>query len=244
MFEQPHYVANSLNVIFPQVQQIRRCVNDFEDRLSEAYGQPQTIPVPDDLDPQVPRLVFQSLGGHSQIVISQVSIALNVTYDGDWTTDSSKRLAYLQQRVPLVYALCEVAGAEPGYSGLTSRARLETSATDEQILNRFVAVTGVGETPTALSEASLRLSSVVDSRFFDNTTIQSYRQWRVDAASPATRFSSATATSRGLELINDFNDRYAFNEDTTYQTSEAAGLAIVARAQDSLDAWVTRITEV
>ena len=99
---EPLFVANSLNVIFPRAQHIRRRINDFEDRVSGPYGRPQTLPAPDEFDPQFPRVIFQSVGGHSQLVASQVSIALNVNYDGEWTRDSSKRLAYLQGRAPLV----------------------------------------------------------------------------------------------------------------------------------------------
>jgi hypothetical protein len=80
---------------------VRRLVNDFEDRLAGRYGQPQTIPVPDELDPNLPRVMFQSLGGHSQVAISQVSVSLNVTYDQEWMTDELKRDSYLRERVPL-----------------------------------------------------------------------------------------------------------------------------------------------
>jgi hypothetical protein len=104
MLHEPLLVANSLNVIFPRAQHIRRRINDFEDRLSGLYGQPQTVPAPDEFDPQFPRVIFQSVGGHSQLVVSQVSIALTVNYGGEWTRGSSKRLAYLQERAPLVEA--------------------------------------------------------------------------------------------------------------------------------------------
>lgn len=241
VFEQPNFAANSLNVIFPRSERIRRSANQFEDRLSATYGQPQSIPVPDDLDPQVPRLIFQSLGGHSQIIVSQVSISLNVNYDGDWTTDSTKRLSYLQERVPLVYDLCDIAEVEPAFTGLTGRVRLASGASDGEVLRHLVTVLGIAEPPSRLSEVSLRLSSIVEDRFFDNTTIQSYREWDLAGAIGVSRLTAAQAKSRGVEVIHDFNDRFAFNETRDYLTSRATGLEIVARAQDSLEAWIDRV---
>ena len=214
-------------LVFSRVHQIRRHLNDFEDKLSGRYGQPQTIPVPDELDPAVPRVMFQSLGGHSQIVISQMSITLNVTYDGEWVRDASKRASYLLDRVPLVHELCKVAGAEPAFTGLNGRARLASSASDANILDKLVGVLGIKDVPGELSELSLRMSSIVDHQYFDNVTIQSYRQWSLDDPTAVRRLPSARATSRGIELIQDFNDRYAYNEQSDYLTSAETGALVV-----------------
>lgn len=241
MFEDPVYVASSLNVVFPRVRDIRRRANEFEDRLVDRYGQPQSVPVPDELDPQVPRLVFQSLGGHSQIVISQVSISLSVTYDGEWTSDASKRAAYLSDRVPLVYQLCSIAGASPAFSGLTNRVRLYSGHPDSEILSHLVGVLGLMTASGQLSEASIRLSSVVEGRFFDNVTIQSFREWDLEREADVLPLPAAGAKARGIEFVQDFNDRYKFNETEGYRTSEAVGLDIVALARDSLGSWIHRI---
>jgi hypothetical protein len=186
--------------------------------------------------------LFQSLGGHSQIVISQVSIGLNVNYDDDYAVDATKRLAYLQERVPLVYRLCEIAGARPAFSGLTGKVKLASDASDTEILEKLVAVTGVRDVPDALNEFSLRVSAIVQGRFFDNVTLQSFREWVGDNSVPVQRLSNAEAKSRGVEILQDFNDRYAYNEQSGYLTSESVGLEIVARAHDSLDAWVRRFS--
>lgn len=243
VFNEPVFAANSLNVVFPRAPQIRRLSNAFEDRLASRYGQPQSIPVPDNLDPQVPRIVFQSTGGHSQIVISQVSISLNVNYDSEWTTDSAKRLVYLRERVSLVYELCGTAETNPVFSGLTTRVRLSSESPDEEILSRLVQVLGIANAGANLSEVSVRLSSVVDDKFFDNITVQSYREWPPGDDATVSRLPIGEAKSRGIELVQDFNDRYAFNEGSDYHTSASVGSEIVEFARGSLDSWVARVRE-
>ena len=116
-----------------------------------------------------------------------------------------------------------------------------STADDVATLDRLVTILGVSNAPASLSEVSLRLSSMIDGRFFDNITVQSYREWLTDSAVPVKRFSAATAESHGVELVHDFNDRFAYNEQADYLTSQEAGLEIVARAYDSLDAWALRL---
>ena len=54
MFENAKYIKNSFNIFFSRQPEIRRRANDFEDKLKGRYFQPHIVPVPDDLDPEVP----------------------------------------------------------------------------------------------------------------------------------------------------------------------------------------------
>jgi len=80
MFDKAKYIQNGFNISFSRQPEIRRRANDFEDRLKGLYFQPHIVPVPDDLDPEVPRMLFGSEHGFSQIIVSQISLVLNVTY--------------------------------------------------------------------------------------------------------------------------------------------------------------------
>ena len=60
-------------------------------------------PIPDDQDPGLPRVVFSSKSGFSQIVISQISVALAVQYSEDFQLDSSKGEKYIVERLSLIH---------------------------------------------------------------------------------------------------------------------------------------------
>src|SRR5215213_5074766 len=108
MFQAARYIQNSFSIIFPRVHDIRRRANAFEDLLRGEYGQPQIISVPDEFAPEVPRIIFESEHRYSQIVISQVSIALNVTYSVDYQIDATKRNPYLVERINSLFALLDL----------------------------------------------------------------------------------------------------------------------------------------
>lgn len=90
MFESIKYIQSSFSVSFSRQLQIRRSANTFEDFLkshfSGHYGQPQVISVPDELDSEIPRIIFGSRHGFSQVIVSQINMTLNVTYSPDWQT--------------------------------------------------------------------------------------------------------------------------------------------------------------
>ena len=64
------YMQNSLAVAFTRQAAIRRAANGFEDALRDQYGQPNVLAIPDELDPEIPRIIFSSKHGSSQILIS------------------------------------------------------------------------------------------------------------------------------------------------------------------------------
>ena len=65
-----------------------------------------------------------------------------------------------------------------------------------------------------------KLTSVYKDRFFSNMTVQNYRVWKlVTQPQGVMRLPLKEVRERGVEIINDFNDRYAFNENDSYYSS-------------------------
>lgn len=225
MFGSAKYIQSGFTISFPRIPQMRRKANDLEDILNNIfpgnYGAPQVIPVPDDLDPEVPRLIFTSKNGFSQIIVSQISIALNVTYSPDWQTDISKGKQYIKERVPLLYSLFKAFGDESIYfSGITIRVRLEVNASDSTLYDIFsskVAEDRLGINKDQFYDFNLKLTKVIDSKFFSNITVNNYRTWKnIDSQQAIPKLSKNNTSERGIEISGDFNDRYSYNEDKDY----------------------------
>jgi hypothetical protein len=68
----------------------------------------------------------------------------------------------------------------------------------------------------------LKITNVLKDRFFSNITVQNYRVWKLIAQPQGVlRLPLKKVKERGVEIINDFNDRYAFNEnDGCYSSPE------------------------
>jgi hypothetical protein len=219
------YIKNSFAITFQRMREIRRKANEAEDFLRERfgghYGQPQVIPVPDSLDPEVPRLIFGSRHGFSQIFISQIGIALNVTYSPEWQKEISKGRVYVMERAKALYELLRALGdSDVFFSGITTKAHLPFAGDDQALL--ALLRRSVEDYPVAdsLYDWQLKVTTVREERFFINMTTQNYREWEtMEAEGGLPRLPRGKIKRSGLEILGDFNDRYAFHENPSYFSS-------------------------
>jgi len=242
MFEKAKYIQNSFNIFFSRQPDIRRRANDFEDKLKGFYFQPNIIPVPDDLDPEVPRMVFGSEHGFSQIIVSQVTLVLNVTYSPDWQIDISNGRQYLLDRVPILFELFDIIkGEKPFFCGLSTRVHLSTKAEDEGIIEHLEKLF-LRNSMNSIYDFQLKIANVLSQRFFSNLTLQNYRTWKIEGPQQGIiRFPQNEASDRGVEIFGDFNDRYAFNENKDYYTSRENAEAIIDAGLDEIKKMIKQV---
>lgn len=220
MFSQARYEESSFNIFFARQPQIRRLAFKFEDALKGYYQSPQLIPVPDDLDPEIPRMIFTSDHGFSQIIISQVNLTMKVTYSSDWKVDVSRCKEYLLKRVQLVFDLIKNIGeVKPCFCGLSTRVDVQSSLSNEEILNHLAEVFSRPHEFKNKHDFQVKLTSVVSGDFFSNITVLNYRIWKNGSQQDIVpRLSSGNAAERGIRILGDFNDRRAYNENENYFT--------------------------
>jgi hypothetical protein len=247
MFQLTRYISNTFSIFFPRQMLIRRKANQFEDLLSNGYSPPQIIPVPDDMDPGVPRLLFTSKHGFSQIVVSQISVSLNVpAYSPDWQTDVPRIKAYLMDRIPVLYSLLAEVEGKPYYSGLDITVQLATEAEQGDVALRMAERMFRQAVDQGIYDFAAKVSSVVADQFFSNVTWQNYRKWPITESSSImgglpVRFPRSLVVERGVEIQCDFNDRYAFNEREAYHTSLDIAEDLINRGFDAIADAVTMV---
>ena len=239
------YIQDNFTIAFPRDPEIRRKANEIEDHLGNNFTQPQVLGIPDEWDPQVPRLLFVSQHGFSRIVISQISIVFSVNYSTDFQEDKQKRGSYLTERVlPLFDLLPKLKGGQACYCGLASRARIPCSEACPDFSTRLARVLLTELHMGASHGLVVRGTTVIENRFFINTTVENYVMWK--AATPTEgpqRLRSDDVIERGIQITDDVNDRYAFNEYTDYFTSPDTAREILSQASDHLQSVAQRIQE-
>ena len=244
MFEKAKYIKNSFNIFFSRQPEIRRRANDFEDKLKGRYFQPHIVPVPDDLDPEVPRMLFGSEHGFSQIIVSQVTLVLNVTYSPDWQMDISKGRQYLFERVPILFELLDILKGEKAYfCGLSTQVHLSTKAEDKKVIEHLEKLF-LKNLMNSLYDVQLKVTNVLAQRFFSNIVLQNYRTWKLEGPRQGViRLPHNEVSDQGIEISGDFNDRYAFNEKDNYYTSRENAEAIIESGLDEIKKVIERVEE-
>lgn len=225
----PLLVQHSLSLSLKKNPAIRRKVNDIEDlvkaRSEGRFAMPQVIPVPDDLDPSVPRLIFVSKAGFSQLLISQIGVVFNVRYSPDWGSTPKKCEDYLRSKVELLFKIAEVGWeefAKPLFSGVTTTFRIPTKDQQDAVSRLAPSFSNAAMLAAQANELSYRWSLNVGELYYDNIAISSQVNLKAQASANADgipRFSAENIEAYGIEVAGDYNDRLAYNTNEHYRTS-------------------------
>lgn len=251
MFGQAKYLKNSLTLTFPRQMNIRRKANEFEDKLKSKaevhYGQPQVIPIPDDLDSEVPRLIFNSTHGYSQIIISQISLVLNVVYSPDWQIDISKGRQYLLDRITILFELLDLLdGVKPYFSGLGTRVNLPLiQKNDKLVLEHLSKLYFKDLDVLNIYDIQFKTAVMVSDKFFSNVTIQNYRAKKFDEPQQGMlRFPGKELVEAGVQIIGDFNDRYTFNEKENYYSTTEICMEVINQGFQKIEDVIKKVGDV
>ena len=190
---------------------IRRAANAIEDALQAHYMPPQTMPLTDDFDPAVPRIIVQSKGGHSKITFSQISVDLIVKFDNEYATDYEKTKDYIIKRVGLVLdVISGVDIREYLYCGITYNMLLDIG--NETPIGYIKDLLGekLPNDDHRLYEASRRVVTVKDNKYFINQDIGTYRELRGNIGVSPELFvvGKKEDSAEGVILSLDINNRY------------------------------------
>ena len=223
MFQPPQYIQSSFSIIFPRQYLIRRKINEIEDLLGHRYNQPQTIPVPDEMEPGAPRFLFQSRDGHDQIVVSQINISLNFSFPTGAQEDFNKGTAYLEERAPILFDIASISEVSQTihYCGYTTTVRLISQENDHTIISRISDAFQLKPDKDKLQDLEIKKSRVFEQKYFSNITVRNYRTWQfpLDLDIHELRAHPNFVVERGLEILGDFNDRFRYNQDESYYSS-------------------------
>lgn len=253
MFQSPRYIRNSFSISFPRQIKIRRRANDFEDylgaanRLDDRYFHPQVLPIPDDFDPEIPRIIFGSEHGFSQIVFSQISLSLNVTYSPDWQDDINKGKEYLNRRVPILFDLIDILKITEviSFCGLVTQVRLSTPGDNDSALSHVTRIFLQEHIGIDLYDIELKMTTTQADKYFSNLTLRNYRIWEIPDDEFITRppLRDNRVVGRGVEVIGDYNDRYAYNQKPDYHSGRNSAEKIIEGGIEEVGRLITRIRE-
>jgi hypothetical protein len=244
-FDEPRFIRNTFSVNLPRRLDIRRFAERFEQVLEGNYGPAQVTPIPDEMDPLLPRLLFSSTHGFSQILASQVNISFVVTYSDDWQTNQEMREEYVKDRARYLFSLSEILGTKVLFCGLTTDVRITSLAADSDILSLLRRTLLCSSITDDLHDIMVRVGIKIGDRFFSNTTIANFRSWESLKIAQETRtlvpLPSAQATQHGILVNDDFNDRYSYNERDNYSCDYDTAKELLGVAFPHLQERIRRI---
>lgn len=254
MFEQPKIIESSLSIYFNRQLEIRKKSGNIEelinDRFPNTYSLPFVIPIPDEFDPNIPRLIFSEVNAHSQIVISQVNISLNIRFLPEQQFDREMCKRKIKEVAFKIYEIGSKAfNTNPLFIGLFTRIDIYSILADDIKIIDYLSKMFLNDRieqkfmiDEQIYDIEIKLTKKVDEQFFSNITIRNFREWQLSIPlMELPRFSEKKSLTRGLQILVDYNDRYAFNEKEDYFTNAEVLEKIIERTFNEIDSILNTI---
>jgi hypothetical protein len=229
MFEDCYVAQAILTSVIPRRTDIRRYVLQFEERLQERFLPPHLLPFPDELEPEVPRILFGTKDGAGQLVISQVSLSVQNHYP----REQGRQLAHvegdLRESLPVIFELLElIPEVRPKFVGISLVLNLPSRGDEQELLEFLCNRSGAAVERQGLHDMELKTVRVLEGSFFANILIRNFRAFKMEfspqGVAPMPR---EEAIEKGLQVVLDCNDRYSFNERRGYESSEEMGIKVL-----------------
>lgn len=158
-------------------------------------------------------------------------------YSPDWQQDRAKGRSYFQQRSSLVLDSLKLLDETPAYfCGITNRLLLPSYAENQKAIDHLANVAMLEPPGDNVAELEIKMSHIIEERFFSNVTLRNFFAWPLqNEIEGVIRQPRAAAVDFGIEIISDFNDRFAFNERANYHVDKEGMLLVVSKGFAEID---------
>lgn len=213
----------------------RKKFANSEDVLQQ-YFMPSTIlPIPDQVQDEVPRIVVQTKNGHSVLNIALSVSSFTTNYNGAFVSDWNKCKEYLAQRCSDIYKIINnMTENNNTFVGLITNVEIDDlNESGLETLKKSIfgkETVKMGE----LYDLSCKLTYVYKNRYYINITLQNLREFSVQ------QYTNGKTCITGerkhtVSASIDINDRYAANNDVNYKSKKEAFDEILQMTSNIID---------
>ena len=212
----------NLNLVYPRIMEYRKKFTNSEDILQQ-YFMPSTIlPIPEQVQDEVPRIIAQTKNGHSMLNIALSVSSFITNYNGEFVSDWNKCKEYLVQRCSDIYKIIDnMTENNNTFAGLITNVEIDgLDGTGLEILKKSL----FGEETKKMGELydlSCKLTYVYKKHYYINITLQNLREFSVQQYNNG-RTCIAGERKHTVSASIDINDRYAANNDVNYKSKKEA----------------------
>lgn len=209
----------SFVLFFPKIEKIRQKSTELEESLKKYFLSPFTLlPIPEDVPPEIPRIIAESPNGHSRFTMSLINLQLDINFDDMYNEEIGLCFDYLEDRVELINdVIKECCNNIFLFAGVSARVILNNDIpnTMEFLSEKFVGIKSRIE-PYNINN---KVAYVLEDAYYLNFNIANMRVYEDNH--PATRIKpKLTQVSNQVSVEIDINDKYGYNHNQEYQCTE------------------------
>lgn len=205
----------NMNIVFAPIEGIKKLFINNDEIVKECFNEPTLLPIPDNAPNEVPRIVMQSKGGHSQMALTKEVLSVVTNYDDNYNREWTKCSSNLKDKINVAYNLLESMDVHQyNFMGLVTTIIWDeiTDSGSEYIYDNILNI----KSNKNVFDASCKVTYVVDNTYYVNICIENIRLYQTNSnvTNQPGLLKNQKANSIGITI--DVNDRYAFNNNEVY----------------------------
>lgn len=222
----------NVNLVYPKISNFRKRFTEAEDVLSNTFMPATILPIPDQMQDEVPRAVSQSKNGHSVLNVALTVSTLMTTYTDEFVENWELCGEYLQERCDSIYRLVsKLSASSYKYVGLVSYIEFDDINEPSLDILKESLFKENGSQLGSLFDVACKFTYAIRNKYYINITLENTRRF-LDQEGVMIK---AGEPKNFVAVTIDVNDRYAANQDARYASDKNAFNEILQITADIID---------
>lgn len=201
----------------------------LNERLKEHFFEFNTIGVPSNIDPTIPRMTAVSSSSHSNVEISLINAKLNTNFDDKYSTNCDLCIEYIKERSLKIFETLKECNISTIYSAIFINLEEKTLDPAQKIIKYFLndnrKSTIDSDGKNTINEVGIRLNQDVDKKYYKSVSVNNGKQVKIkkvfepgnnEIILPLISLNDAEEIEEYLTTAVEINDRLSFNMNREY----------------------------
>lgn len=212
----------NLNLVYPRIEEYRKKFVNSEELLNEYFMPPTILPIPQEVQDEVPRIIVPTKNGHSMMNISLSVASFTTNYDGEFPNRWESCKDYLEKRVSCVYKLIsDMTGDNSIFVGLITNVEIDDIDDNGLEILKKSLFKDKANKMGDLYDLSCKLTYVYQDRYFINIILENLREFSAEHGTGGRPYITGEK-KHTIAVSIDVNDRYAANYQQDYKSQKEA----------------------
>ncbi len=227
----------NVNWIYAPIKDCRKKYIMSEDMLKEFFSPATMLPIPDQVQGEVPRIIANTLNGHSILNIASTVSSFVTNYDEEYTHDWELCSEYLISRCNCVGGLIDnLTEKKTKFVGLITCLEINDIDDEGLIVLKNSILANKGEKLGDLYDISCKITYVYKEKYYINIALENGKRFDSQI-----EISNKEQIRHPISVTIDINDRYACQKDEKYNSMKDTLIEIIRISSDIINEKIMKL---
>lgn len=217
-------------------------------KLEDYFYEFNTIGVPSNIDPVIPRMTAVSNSSHSNIEISLINARLNTNFDDKYNTDCDLCIEYIKERALKIFDALSECGISTIYSAIFINLEEKNSEPAKKIMKYFLKNNDIND----VNEVGIKITQDINEKYYKSISVNNGKQIKIkktfepgnnEIILPLISLNDAEEIEDYLSISIEINDKLSFNMNREHISNKENLQEMFTRVCEQIKEELSRFDE-